>query len=68
MVRCLTRRFLPEYAKGCDECHTFQTMIDGENVRMEIIDSSKNVSIFKVKKQGFLEYKKTLNSSFKELD
>ena len=44
MVRCLTRRFLPEYATGCDECHTYQTTIDDATVRMEIIDCSKNVS------------------------
>eukprot|EP00795_Rhopilema_esculentum_P017293 gene17293-8870_t len=54
MVRCLTRRFLPEYATGCDECHTFQTMIDGENVRMEIIDSSKNSDFAITLADGFI--------------
>ena len=54
MVRCLTRRFLPEYATGCDACHTYQTTIDNETVRMEIIDCSKNVS--NLKKREIINY------------
>eukprot|EP00794_Sanderia_malayensis_P000172 gene172-784_t len=54
VVRCLTRRFLPEYQSGCDSCHTFQTTINKEQVRMEIIDCSKNKEFALSLADGFI--------------
>lgn len=45
MVRCLTRRFLPEYAP-CNEAHyKYKGLKDGKELQMTIVDSDGQVGI-----------------------